>query len=264
MATNNFGIIKATFTNYMNESENLLAKEMFGKFMNLIKESKFLRTEFEVYKNLENKHIPNEYLAIKYIDENIQLLSSLYTKEHAINEHAKLPKLIEGLEIKVSSSKRELYEHIDTLIFESLTGDGIANVDKMHESLSFVLEYVKNNKPKLREYSESLSPEIQAIPKDFLIKKAIQKFNDRYVGLNENDKQIFKSILSSNNEDKENVFTLIKEDTITKLESLIGKPDIEDDRINESIDRIKKMSFNTETYSNDIISLNNLNKDITL
>lgn len=262
MATNNFGIIKATFTNYMNESENLLAKEMFGKFMNLIKESKFLRTEFEVYKNLENKHIPNEYLAIKYIDENIHLLSSLYTKDHAINEHAKLPKLIEGLDVKVSSSRKELYEHIDTLIFESLIGDGIADVDKLHESLSFILEYIKNNKPQLKEYNE-LTPEIQAVPKDFLIKKAIQKFNDRYVGLNENDKQIFKSILSSNNEDKENVFILIKEDTITKLESLIGKPDIEEDRINESVTRIEKMSFNIETYSNDIISLNTLNKDIT-
>lgn len=261
MAIHNFGVIKATFTNYMNESENLHAKEMFGKFMQLIKESKFLKTEFEVYKNLENKYIPNENLAIKYIDECVDLFSTanISSYNEARNRTAKL---IEGLDIKVSAKKQELYKHIDTLIFESLTPE--PNVDSIHESFSFVLDHIKINKPKLVESTTHLDVDYSAIPKEFLIKKSIAKFNERFASLNETDKIVFKSIISENIADKEKVFTSLKEETTQLLKSLIDlNKDIDTVKINESITKINTMSFNSDTYPKDVVSLHDLKTSLT-
>lgn len=260
MAKHNFGVIKATFTTYMNESENLHAKEMFGNFMKLIKESKFLRNEFEIYKNLENKHIPNENLAIKYIDENINLISGKFTIADYNNAQSSLEKLVEGLTIKVSSSKKEFYDHIDSMIHESLAPT--PDVDKLHESFSFVLEFVKNNKPKLIEASV-VENGIGSIPKEFLIKKAIEKFNEKYASLNESDKSLFKSIVSTKIDEKQTVFSSLKEETLTSLKSLIGRDTNIDSKVNESITKITNMSFNGDTYTKDILSLNELKISIT-
>src|SRR5258706_1673609 len=220
MAIHNFGVIKATFTNYMNESENLHAKEMFGKFMQLIKEEKVLKAEFEVYRNLENKYIPNENLAIKYIDECINIFSSFNFNTY--NDcNGKIVKLIEGLDIKVSQKKQELYKHIDTLIFESMTPE--PNVDSLHESFVYILEYIKNNKPKLSETTTPLNVDYSSVPKEFLINRSIEKFNERFASLNEVDKVVFKSIISENVGDKQKVFTTLKEETTQLLKSLLDQ-----------------------------------------
>jgi len=263
MAKHNFGVIKATFTNYMNESENLLAKEMFGKFMNMIKESKVLRTEFEIYKNLESKYIPNENLAIKYIDENIATLSAISVRKKFAQENDKLQSLMEGLEVKVSDRKKELYSHIDTMLSESLADEKSTDVDTLHESFSFVLEHIKNNKPKLVE-TNNLGVEFNHAPQEFLIKKAIEKFNNRYSSLTESDRSIFKSIVSNNPSLKQTVFENLKSQTLESLTSLIGESSQMNDKINESITKINTMSFNNETYSSDVISLNELKSSLTL
>lgn len=261
MAKNNFGVIKATFTNHMNESENLLAKEMFGKFMQMIKESKVLRAQFEIYKNLENKFIPNENLAIKYIDENISIITANYAQDAILTENEKLQPLVAGLDIKVSASKEKLYEHINTLILESCTSKLIPNVDQLHESFEYVLNYVQTNKPKLIESSE-VDPAYSAAPNEFLIKKAIEKFNARYSSLNEAEKSIFKSIVSEDVKIKEGVFQNLKDETLDSLKSLLGNSELVDQKINESVSKINTMHFNNGTYLTDVISLNELKSNI--
>jgi hypothetical protein len=264
MAKLNFGEIKATFTNYMNESENLSAKEMFGKFMNTIKESKVLKAEFEVYKNLDSKYIPNENLAIKYIDENVALLCSITMRENFIKENEKIQKLVEGLEIKVSERKKELYNHIDTLLTESLADNKSTDVDKLHESFSFLLEHIKTNKPKLVESTDS-EIDLKGVPQEFLIKKAIEKFNLKFSSLTESDRSIFKSIVSDNQNLKQTVFENLKDQTLESLNRLIdnSSPEPMKEKINESITKITSMSFNKDTYSNDVISLNELKSSLT-
>ncbi len=256
----NFGVIKATFTHHLNESEDISIKNMFSTFMNMITESKLLQTEFQIYKNLEGKYLPNENLAIKYIDENIDLITSNFSKEDIINENAKLFPLIEGLEIKVSGKKKELYNHIHTIIYESLKGNKLTNVDKLHDSFTFVLEYITNNKPILTE-SDDFSA-YQSVPKDFLVKKAIEKFNDKYSVMNESQRNLFGALISENNDVKSTFFTTIKDDTITSLKSLLGESDVVDSKINESISKIESMKYNEESYAKDIFSLVDLKENL--
>lgn len=258
MAKFNFGVIKATFNYYLNESDNIQIKEILSNFMGLIKESKLLQTEFQIYKNLDGKYLSNENLAIKYIDENIKLLSS-FTKEDMINENVKLFPLIEGLPLKISNTKKSLYEHIHILLFESLKGNNTTDVDKLHESFTFVLEYIKNNKPQI---SESTSVDYNLVPKEFLIKKAIEKFNSKYNALTEFDQKIFKTIISENKDSKLDLLNNIKTDTLESLSTLLGESIVLDSKINESIEKINSMSYNDESYLNDILSLKEFKENL--
>lgn len=259
MAITNFGVIKATFTNYLNESENVLARERFCKFMNMIKESKSLRLQFEVYKNLESKYISNETLAMKYIDENIALFEKANIGGGLIQlETKKLSTLLEGLEVKVSKAKAELYESINYIL--STKGTLNQNVDKKHEAYITILEFVMNNKPRL---VEATTTSYNQIPKEYLVRKAIEKFNERFSTLNESDRAIFKSIVSNDIVEKQKVFVHLKEETVSSLKALIGHSEINAERVSESVSKIENMEFNTETFSNDVLNLHELKSDVT-
>lgn len=258
MANFNFGVIKATFTNYLNESENIFAKEMFTNFMKLIKESPLLQAQFQVYKNLEDKHIVNEALAIKYIDENINLVKQHCILSQNLNlKNLELAKICEGLKPKVSDKKKFLYENIQILIDQSLN---TTNVDQLHESFSYVLNHIKTNEPKNLVVENAI--EYSHVPQDFLIKKAIEKFNDKYNGLNEAEKELFKTIISENVDVKSNYFNNLKISATDKLKSLLGESEVVDKNINEAISKIEKMQFKEETYSTDVLSLKELKESL--
>lgn len=255
MTMHNFGVIKATFTNYMNESENLHAKAMFANFMKLLKESKSLQTVHKFYKNLEEKYIPNEGLAIKYIDENVNMIKQATSLKEALTQ---LQKVMQGLTPNVSTAKSNLFENI-TILMEESTSTNV-DVDRLHESFTFILEHIKNNKPKV---VETIDATYSAVPKEFLIKKAIEKFNTRYTTLSESDQSLFKSIISNNVTEKQKMFSLIKEETVGSLKSINVDADIDSEKINESIEKINGMVFNLDTYSKDVLTLNDLKSEIT-
>ncbi len=259
MANYNFGVVKATFSNYMNESENVFAKEMFTNFMKLIKESKIFKAQFQIYNNLEDKHIVNENLAIKYIDENINLLKQVCKAPNFEYANKELAKVCEGLTPRVSEKKRVLYENIHTLINQSLQ---TTNVDELHDSFTFVLNYLTTNKSQ-NLMNENTTLEYSHVPKDFLIKKAIEKFNTRYESLDESDKAILKSIVSTKLADKETLFTSLKNETLSTLTSLMeNSPQVDISKVKTSMTKINEMVYNDDTYSTDIISLNELKKSL--
>ncbi len=256
MSEYNFGIIKTTFTNYLNESEDVVARDSFKKFMQLIKESELLKGEFKFYKNLEEKYQPNDVLAAKYIDDTIKQFTNqgLATFKNLSEEHSKFKVLVEGLKTKVSPAKKELYEQIHTLLFESLRPK--MDVDQLNEAYSFVMEYIKNNKPKLVESTED---SYENIPKDFLIRKAIEKFNDKFASLNEDDKVLFKTIISEDVDIRSNYFKTLKNGILSTL----SEYDKVDDSINEAVDKLNKMNFNETTYIQDVLTLKELNEDLS-
>jgi hypothetical protein len=273
MLKNNLGNIKQSILGNLNEESSLV------KFISILKESKFLKTELAIFDNIENKYIPNEDLAIKYINENIKLIKNEnFTKEDFIIENKKIQTLFENV-VKVSNKNDKLYENINTLIYESLNGKKSTNVNKLHDSFTFVLEHLKNNK---KEITES-TIELPVIPEelknsDFLIKKAIFEFNQKYSEiLSEDEIQVLKSIINEN-VSKENVFNSIKESTINALENFkseldsekMKKSDITEQReidkyankINESIQKIKTLNYNKDKYETDVIELIDLKSDL--
>lgn len=264
MSKYNLGIVKTSLLGNLNESIAI------KQFLGLLKESNLLKLEYSIFDNIEKKHIANEDLAIKYIDENIKLLKNAgYTKENFEEENKKFLPLIEGL--KLTNDNKELFEMIHVMLYESLNGKKTTNINKLHDAFTYVLEHLKNNTPKSIIESSSISLELDDIKiNDFIVNKAIQSYNEKYNNLlSEEEKIVLSSIITEDISAKENAFNTIKNNTIKFLDDFIVEISLKEsidineereiktyiERANHSKSSINEMKFNETTYMDDVITL---------
>lgn len=190
----NIGVINLLVSTQINES-----KSSVNELINILKNSPILQLEFKIINNIENKYIPNDITATRYIDNNIKLFE-VYTLDEINIEHDKLKKFQSKL-INENSTihtdfnhKIQLYNSITNLIIESLSDYNDINADDIHDSFTFVLEHIKNNKSDDNLTNENFYDEIVD---DTVIEIAVDKFNNKYSSLNENELKLIKTITTS-------------------------------------------------------------------
>ncbi len=272
MSKYNLGIVKTSILTNLNETSSVKG------FISLLKESDLLKTEFEIFDNIENKHVANEDLAIKYIDENINLLKAKgYTKETFETENSKVLPLIEGVKF-ATTTKETLYKNIHVLLYESLSGKKATNVNKLHDAFVYVLEYLKTNDKKVVVEAVEV-PAIPAHSDDFVLKIAIQEFNQKYSALlSEDEADVLKAVITENKDFKRTTFKTIKENTLNALSTLKleidtqnkSKMDVYEQRevdqftskIDESIKNIMLLEYKEASFEKDVLDLVNLKAEL--
>lgn len=263
MESINMGMANLVISNKLKESyfnDNLIeeSKKLTTDFFNVIKNSPILQLEFKVFNNLENKYIENDLAATRFIDTNIKLFETYLISE--INqEHNKLKPFLNE-DVELNSDKLKLYEAINDLIQQSICSYEIVNVDNIHESFTTILNHIKTPKNQLTE-----NHELELINED-VIEIAINKFNEKYESLDEDDKNLLKKLIKSNNTQKLELLEEYKTDCLNILES-VNKQNIED-KVSKTIQKIKEMVYKSKTkeFSNkivdDIVSLHELKKEL--
>jgi hypothetical protein len=258
----NIGIANLVIANKLKNAylENNLITESrkhVSDFFELVKKSPILQLEFKIFNKIENKYIDNDTIATRYIDNNIKLFE-VYTLGEIEDEHKKLKSFI-GLNENLQSFdevKVKLYNSIFVLIKESLNDYSKIDVDAIHESFSYVLNYIKE--PKTKEISDIINNKSEV--NDEIIEIAIEKFNERYNSLNEEEKDLLEKLTKSNREEKKTLLEDYKQENLTILENL-NKDEIKDN-ITQAISKINNMKYNHETIVDDIISLYELKKNL--
>lgn len=220
------------------------SKLLIYNYLDLLKNSPILQLEYKVYNNIENKYIENDLLASKYIDNNIKLFE-IYTINEIKNEHNKLNEIISNNKIPIDKTKIDLYNSINILIYESLKNNNDVNVNKMHDAFEYVLNYIKT--PKIIENNKFININ------ENIIKLAVNKFNRKYSNLNKEDINFIKILIENNDNKKIQLLNDIKQKTINLLED-IQKTD-SNDNIEKTINKIKSLEYNTNTYIKDILNL---------
>jgi hypothetical protein len=230
------------------------SKQLTNDFFTVVKSSPILQLEFKVFNNIENKHIENDLVATRYIDNNIKLFE-VYTLREIEAEHEKLKSFLTE-DVQVNDSRVELYVAIGNLIKESLSNNNDVDVDDIHESFTLVLNHVKTAKKTLLE---SVNIESDAVSED-VIEIAVNKFNERYESLSEDDRSLFQKLIKYDDIDKQNLLEEYKAENLNLLEG-VNKDSIKDN-ITKAIQKIKEMKFNQQTVDDDIIGLHELRKGI--
>jgi len=237
---------------YFNNSLIEESKEITNDFFNVLKNSPILQLEFKVFNNIENKHIENDLVATRYIDNNIKLFE-VWTLQEVEKEHEKLKTFLTE-DIQVDDNKVQLYIAIGNLIKESLSNYDAVDVDDIHESFTLVLDHVKNTKQTLTE----------SVDADFIdenvIEIAVDKFNSRYESLIDSDKSLLQKLIRYDNNQKNNLFEEYRKEDLNLLEN-IDKEAVNDVKI-QAVQKIKEMKFNPQTVDDDIIGLHELKKDL--
>jgi hypothetical protein len=234
------------------------SKKITTRFFDVVKNSPILQLEFKVFNNLETKHIENDIEATRYIDNNIKLFE-VYTPSEIEKERERLNEFVGDRFISslgdVNIAERiNLYNAIDCLICESLNDYDKIDVDAMHESFSIILNHIKEPKKKLVE-----SIDTKIINED-VIEIAVNKFNEKYDSLNEEDRNLLQKLIKSNDKEKLELLEAYKNENLLILEGL-NKDSIKDS-VTKAIQKIKEMVYDKEKINDDIISLHELKKEL--
>jgi hypothetical protein len=251
----NIGIVNLVVSNKLKDayfSNSLIeeSKQVTEDFFSVVKNSPILQLEFKVFNNIETKHIDNDLAATRYIDNNIKLFE-IYTLSEIEKEHEKL-KLFLTEDVQVDDERVQLYVAISNLVKESLSNYEDINVDSIHESFELVLSHVK--KPKL------IHEEKAELINENVIEIAVNKFNEKYDSLNEDERSLLLTLMKSTPVEKEGLLECYKNESLSLLEG-INKESVKDS-ITKAIQKIKEMKFNPQSVDDDIISLYELKKGI--
>jgi hypothetical protein len=228
------------------------SKKLTNDFFNVVKNSPILQLEFKVFNNIETKHLENDLIATRYIDNNIKLFE-VYTLNEIEKEHEKLEQfLIE--DVRVDDDKVKLYIAIGNLIKESLSNYSDIDVDDIHESFTLVLNHIRNSKKNILENVKG------ELINEAIIEIAVNKFNKRYELLNDEDKNLFNKLIKSDEKQKQELLEEYKNENLLILENVNN--DTVKENITKAIQKIKEMRFNPETVDDDIIGLHELKKGL--
>jgi len=191
--------------------------------------------------------------ATRYIDSNIKLFE-VYTIQEIDKEREKLLPFVSETQLSIGDKRVELYSAIDRLITESLNDNSKIDVDAIHESFTVVLNHVKSSRNIVNEDAD-----LNMINEE-VIEIAVNKFNEKYESLNEDDKNLLQKLINSNDKEKEDLLETFKNDTLLILEGL--NKDMTKDNIAKAIQKIKEMAYNRQKVDDDIISLYELKKEL--
>ena len=249
----NFGYIKDTFNNILSESllnKNDEGKKLFTKYVQTLKEDTNLKNEYLIFKNLTTKKFDNSSDAKDYIKENIEILKT-------INSTKGIKKLTSLLgDTELVKENEEIYNHIDILRNTDKTP---STIEKIQESINYIKEeMLKEETVEINEY------ETVDVPPSVLTKMAVNRFNLKYQDISESEKEIIKTILNGDEEEKQNVYSNLKNECIDIIDNRLNEnSDLElKDKLLKVKDKLLRMSYSKDSFETDIDNVYNLKNSV--
>lgn len=254
----NFGTIKNIYAkflidSYITESERDSNKKHYKNFIKMLAESPILRTQFIVYKNIENGYFQSENVASEYLRENISLFNR-FSKKEIIKENQKLFNKLKSTYGDVSLNEtKEIHNALNNLITLEKKAE---TINTLYESFDVVKKWLTTPKEKISESNDK--PKVN--PKNFL-NIVTQKYNEKYSNISEEEKKILKTILSKNEDEKETLLKNMVKESINLINNNIKQfGDVIDvkEKLLEAKDVVYNLEYNKETFKEDILKIYNL------
>jgi hypothetical protein len=221
-----FGLLKSQVENKLLEGykTNNLKNEL-KTFNELVLENKKLSSLFFIYDELSTKKgMSNKDKANEYINECIKIYENNINKVTQ-KELSKIRTWVNGVDCKNN------YDVIDNLL-----SSDILKIESKIDSRKTIVETLLRN--------EDFNKEEINLPLKSLVNVANSTINKYIEKLDEDTKKELKSLLSKDESTLETDYITIKEEVLTKLNSLKDKSDLEtQNRIDESITKIKNERF---------------------
>lgn len=257
----NFGTLKDIFASQYIES-HLLGEEngktLYSKFVKLMSENEILKSQFIVYKNVENKYFDSEVTASDYLKENISVLKQ-YDKEDIDKANKMLVKLLEGNGVTPSpDTYRKLHESLHTLIIEDKSA---VNINKLHESFNVVKDWLLVEKVE-EEKSDYVR---EGVDHKVFLDLVVEKYNEKYSELSEEDKEIVKVLREGDESSMESLMDKLVKENIslinTHLEEYGDNLQMKE-KLLEAKDVVYKMVDNNESFGEKVLKLLELKNNL--
>jgi hypothetical protein len=258
----NFGTIKDIFASQLVESQisgDEKGKNLYKKFIKLMTEDEILKSQFIVYKNIENKYFDSEVNASEYVKENISALKR-YSIEDIEKSNKKLITLLESNGVELTpESYRKLHKSIHTLVSEEKSA---TNVNKIHESFETVKDWLMVEKTR-QEKSDYVKEGVD--PKVFL-ELVVEKYNEKYSELSEEEKEIVRVLREGDDSSMESLMKKLVKESVTLINNHLqeyGDNLGMKEKLLEAKDVIYGMVDNDDSFGEKVLKLLELKNNLS-
>lgn len=256
----NFGTINETFKNILADGisvKNGKNKRIFNRYVKALKENETLKNQYLIYKNLENKICDDKLKSIEYIKESISLLKKI-GKNNIINENSKLIKFLSknGYDLTEADYKfKELHNNIDKLIMVEKT---TKTLDSIMESIYFINDFILENKLINEDVNDSLVYSNKAVGNI-----VIEKFNNKYNDLDENEKKILNTVITNDSSSKVEFYNSMLKECVDLVNTSLKECTIEEkEKLLQVKDKLLRMEYNENEFVSEMIKIIKLKKII--
>jgi len=271
----NFGTIKDIYAkflanSYITESKNSKDKKIYKNFIKNLVENPILKAQFVVYKNIENGYLPSEVSAVEYLKENISLFDN-FNKKDIIKENIKLGdklnviyksylvpgEMFQSTSTMLLNKPKNIHEAINNLI---TLEKSVETLNTLHESFEVVKKWLTTPKEILESTKK---PTVDA---NKFLNSAVDKYNEKYSTLSEEEKKVIKTIMSTDDKEKEAFLkTMVKESIVlinNALKEYGGSLDIKS-KLLEAKDVVYNIVYSEDTFKENITKVYNLKNSLT-
>lgn len=263
----NFGSIKDTI--YRISSGKMInegfTKQFIDPFVSELKEKPILHVQYLIFKNVEKSNFSKEYLAERFLNQNLNLISN-YDFNEILRENKDLRvKILNNIHVEANSKNQQLFESLHTLI-KSKTQKNFNDFDEENKAYEFVINYLTSDKKEKEQIQEATEiEEKNEFPKllswKYVTELAINNFNERYGHLEESEQRLLKILMAEPNY-KKNYLQDLKQENLSLINDyLIENKDPEvQSHLNKFKNKIEKL--NDDNLDESIINLYELNLNL--
>lgn len=267
-ASKNFGQLKTVYNGVLAESISTGDKKrkgIFKDYIKALKENESLKTQFYIFNNIENKIESDKDKAIEFVKENISLMDKFSKKEISESYSEICKPIVKNSEFGhydyPNQELKELHENISYLVNTEKNGK---TIDSIIEATHKVAEYITNNK-KSEPVVEGLEDVV--ISTKELGNLMVGKFNEKYADLTESEKAIFKTILESTDEDREELYSTSIKECLSLVNAKLSGDEVRGNKdLVESLLNLKEnlldKKYVKESFETDIIKLLELKQSL--
>lgn len=212
--TLNFGALKDSITKKAGiEMARDNRNSTLVHFLESVKKNPILKKQFLLYKNFEKtKPFDSPRLAERFIEQNLQVLRDVNWNDLQ-RENASLRQALLGAPdestVVAQKNNEQLFENIN-LIIESRLNKNFKRFDLDVKAYGQLVDHLTREVVEEERNPEKERPELNKMWK-FVTKNALNYFNERYEALDENERALFKVLISERKDRKEAAIRLREE-----------------------------------------------------
>lgn len=255
----NFGSIKDTI--YRFSSKTVINEGKRSGFVDLflegLKNNPILKLQYLIYKNIENAKFKKDYLAERYLNQNLNLIKQ-YNWNDILKENKDFRfKILNNFHVESSPEKAELFESIHMLI-KSKTFPNFMDFDEENKAYEITISHLTRDDSEQNNIQENFDIEENEYPNllswKYVTELAVNNFNERYSHLNESEQDLLK-ILMSTDSYKKNYLEDLRQENIIRINELL-----KEQRDSEFLNNLNKFKnkLNNLNYTNVDDSIINL------
>lgn len=227
-----------------------------NNLMSVVGGNNTLMNLVDFYETAYALNIKNENVALTLLNN----LLNNFQIENSYEEYCEAKKQLDNFTSNGEKNELiEFYINLSCVLENSYKSNPNANINDLATAFENVLKFIINKDIVNDNTNDD-------IPSDDVFNLAVNRFNEKYVEIGADDRELLNHFFNSSFDDDKSLYDRLKNETIGIIENLLNKTDEDSlkNRLTNAKEKIVNMSVDESNIQDEIIKLYELKKFLTL